>query len=179
MKKADLYEIAVKILGLYLVVILLNQIRELALYSTIFLQSQNQADHFDQNGQLPMFLVALLGTVILAIFVFLLIFRTKQVTKVISRPEDYAEDIKLFAEKKTIYEISLVIIGLLTLVLTVPDFIFRLKGYIQLVQNDFPKPKNETAFLIIDGIKAVIGALALIYAKSLARLLAKEKKKLT
>lgn len=177
MKKADLYEIAVKILGLYLIVILLNQIRELALYLTFFFQSQNQIEQSSQNGQMSMFLVALLGTFILAIFVFLLIFRTKQVTRVISRPEDYTEDIKLFAEKKTIYEISLVIIGLLTLVLTVPDFIFRLKGYIQLVQNGFPKPKNETAFLIIDGIKVVIGALALIYAKSLASKLAKERKK--
>ncbi|MFB5944456.1 hypothetical protein [Albibacterium profundi] len=176
MKKADLYEIVIKILGLYLIVTLLNQIRELALYSTLFLQSQSQIGQFGQNGQMSMFLVALLGTLIVAIFVFVLIFRTKQVTKVISRPSDYAEDLKLFAEKKTIYEISLVIIGLVTLVLTVPDFIFRLKGYVQLVQNDFPKPKNEIAFLIIDGIKLAIGILALVYSKSLASLLANERK---
>jgi len=175
MKKSDLYELAIKILGLYLVVLIIGQLRDIFVYLMLFLQAKSDPQAFGNFNQAPVFSGLILGFIVLTTFSGLLIFKNRQITRLICKPGDYEESVKLFAEKEAIYEIALVLVGLVTIVLSLPDFIFKLKNHFNLVQADLPIQNNDTAFLITSGLKIIIGLIAVIYASQIAGLLTKKK----
>lgn len=177
MKKIDLYEIAIKILGLYLIVIIINQLRDILIYFTVWFQQKNNPEMFGDFDQTPSLIVMTLGFLTLTALSAFLIFKTKSIAKLISRQSDFEEDLKLFADRKIIYEICLVLLGLITVVLTLPDFIYKLRNHITLVQSNIPTKDFDTTFLITSGIKIGIGIIAIIYSKQLSDLLAKRNKK--
>lgn len=174
MRKADLYEIAIKVLGLYSLVIVINQLRDVLILMGFLLQSWGRPEIQRGADQTPIFFVALTGWVILIIFSSLLIFRTKQITKLVSKPADYKDQITLFAEKKTIYEICLMLLGLVTIALTLPDFIVQLRNHIAQVQNDLLPKNPDKTFLITSGLKIAIALVAIIYSRQLSKLLTRE-----
>lgn len=175
MKKFDLYEIAIKVLGLYLVTILITQLKNIFIYLSIYLQQKEQPEKFGDVSQISIFLIVCIGFVLLALLTWFLLFKTREVTQLICKPTDKTENIKLFAERKTVYEICLVLLGLITIILTLPDFIFKLKNYISLVQNGFPIKPNDKSFVIVSGIKIAVGVLAIIYSVQISSILTKRK----
>ncbi|WP_157805340.1 hypothetical protein [Confluentibacter citreus] len=177
MKKIDLYEIAIKILGLYLIVIILSQLRDLIVYFTVWTQQKDNPELFGNFDQSPTLIATGLGFVALTILSSILIFKTKQIAKLICRKNDFEDDITLFAERKTIYEISLVLLGLVTIVLTLPDFIYKLKNHINFVQANLPTTDYDKAFLMTSGIKIGIGLIAIIYSTEFSNILTKRRKK--
>lgn len=176
MKKIDLYEIALKILGLYLIVIIINQLREVLLYLTVWTQQKDNQEMFGGHDLAPTFYAAIFGFLALTLLSSILIFRTKQIAKLICKKSDLEEDLKLFADRKTVYEICLVLLGLVTIVDTLPDFIFKLKNYFNYAQAHSPTNDNDKAFLITSGIKIVIGLISIIYTSELSNILTKKRK---
>jgi len=176
MKKADLYEIVIKILGLYLVVIIINQLRDIMVYLNVLIQSKNNPEMFNYFNHTSVFLVYLIGFLILISFSGVLVFKTKRITKMICRPTDYKEQLMLVSEKQTIYEICLVLIGLVTIVMILPDFIFKLKNQITLSYYNFPTNDYDTTFLVTSGLKIAIGLIAIINSRKISKLLAKKKR---
>jgi hypothetical protein len=94
----------------------------------------------------------------------LLISGTKRITRWITNESDYQENAKLFAERKVIYEISLVIIGGLLLVSTIPDFLYHL----YMLAN-----VSEQSSVISAGAKIFIGLLTVAFAKRIGDYFAK------
>ncbi len=177
MKKIDLYEIAIKILGLYLIVIIINQLRDVLVQLTVWFQQKNNPEilgYFDQTPSIIVMIFGLLALITLSAF---LIFKTKPIAKLISKKEDFEEDLKIFSDRKVIYEICLVLLGLISVVLTLPDFIFKLKNQISLVQSNILPKNYDTSFLITSGIKIGIGIIAIIYSKEIADFLTKRNSK--
>lgn len=175
MKKIDLYEIAIKILGLYLIVIIINQLRDILIYLTVWFQQKNNPEMIGDFNQTPSFVVMILGFATLTTLSAFLIFKTKTIAKLISKQSDFEEDIKLFADKKVIYETCLVLLGLIIVVLTLPDFIFKLINHMTFIQSNNPTKDYDTTFLITSGIKIGIGIIAIIYSAQLSCLLTKKK----
>lgn len=176
MKKIDLYEIAIKVLGLYLIVIIINQLRDVLVYLTVWTQQKDNPEMFGDFDQTPALLATVLGFLVLTVLSSLLIFKTKKIANLITSKADREEDLKLFAERKTIFEISLVLLGLVTVVLTLPDFIFKLKNHVNLVQSNLPIKDYDTTFLITSGIKIGIGVIAILYSEHLSYLMTKNRK---
>lgn len=169
MKKSDIYEIAIKILGLYLVVVVIEHLREVLMYAAILLQPNNDPNSFGGVDQTLLFVTILFSFLILTVFVGLLILKTKTISKIISRKEDFEEKATLFADKKTIYEISLILVGLVTVVLTIPDLALQLRNYSKSADH------YNTNFLLTGGLKIIVGILAIIYSGSLSSFFAKDK----
>lgn len=168
MTKSDIYEIAIKILGLYLVTLVIIQLREVLTYATFLIQAQDNPDVMRNFNQTPILIVTVCSFLVLTAFTWLLLFRTKRITKLICKKEDFEEPIKLFLDKKTIYQIALTIVGLLTIILTLPDFAYRLKNHIQLIQNDFSTESYDRSFLVTAGLKILIGVIIIIYSKAIS-----------
>ncbi len=175
MKKSDIYEIAIKILGLYLVIKVLGLLKEVLTMFIFLLQTKNNSHNslveFDQT---PIFLVTLFNFFLVAVFAAILIFNTKKIAKLICKKADYEENSKLFTEKKTIYEMVLTIVGLLTIIIAVPELAITLKTYIHLFQYNSSK-NNDLSFMIIAGLKIIIGITVVFYSKSISNYLAKSK----
>ena len=175
MKKSDIYEIAIKILGLYLIIVLIGQLKEILISLAVLNQIWQDPGHTDGNYPILIFWTMLLCFVLLGCFAYYLIFKSAKITRLICKPGDYENPVNFTANKTVIYEISLILLGLVTIVLTLPDFAFRLKGYISLIQNDIPTQKTDTAFLITSALKIIIALLAITNERGLARYFGREK----
>jgi len=175
MKKSDIYEVAIKILGLYLFVIVIGTLRDLLTNFAILSAAKQNPDAFGQFSQTPFFLVSFFNFVLLTLFASLVTFKTKAIVKRICSPTDFEENAKLFADRKVIYEIALVLTGLLLIVWTLPDFAFKLANYIKLVQSKSPTETYDNNFLITSSLRIIAGLFAILTAKSLATFFAKDK----
>lgn len=175
MKKSDIYEIAIKILGLYVFFRVVGLIYDLLATFAVMAQEQEFLGSSD-NVYLMLFLLSIVNFVVVFLFAWFLTFKTKAIVKYVCKPIDYEETSSLFADRKVIYEIALAIMGLLLILWTLPDFIIKLKNYMVLSEMDMPRTDPETNFIITAGIKIVVGLIAVIYAKSIAPFLAQDKK---
>ncbi|OJU46192.1 MAG: hypothetical protein BGN96_06640 [Bacteroidales bacterium 45-6] len=175
MRKSDIYEFAIKILGLYLVVSVIEHLREVISYATILIQLHDKPEQIGEFNQVPIFIVTLFNFLLLTTFAWLLIFKTRKLTSLICTKEDYSETTKLFADKKTIIEIAIILVGLMTVIWTIPEFAIKLKNYVYMSQNSFTTTMNDKTFLFIGGLKIVVGIIAISYAKSISSYVSKEK----
>jgi hypothetical protein len=161
MKKSDIYEVAIKILGIYLLVADISKLPGLITFIGSHAGSPLEQQPAEQGNLL---LINGLNFIFLIILAVLLIAGTKRITRWITNETDYQENAKLFAERKVIYEISLVIIGGLLLVSTIPDFLYHLYTLAN---------ANEQSIVISAGAKIFIGILTVAFAKRIGAYFAK------
>ena len=176
MKKSDIYEISIKILGLYLFFTSIGLLRDVLTTFAVMTQTKQNPDAFGDFDQTPFFILSIANFAFVILFATFMTIKTKTITKFVCNPTDYEETSSLFADRKVIYELALVIMGLLIFVWTLPDFAFKLKNHIQLVQSNIPTKDYETNFIITSAIKIIVGLIAIIYAKSISTILVKDNK---
>lgn len=172
MQKSDIYEIAVKVLGLYLVVVVIGQLREVLMYASVLLQSQNKISEGDL-GHVPMFLISIFSFLVTALFAGVLIFRTKKVVRVTNKKDGSDKINNFMIDKVNIYQIASTIIGFVLIAVTIPQFGIQLKSYVQLVQNASNINDHISDSLLISGLKIVVGVLAIKYSHQIALFLSK------
>ena len=176
MKKSDIYEISIKILGLYLFFTSISLLRDVLTTFVVMTQANQNPNAFGAFDQTPFFILSIVNFAFVILFAALLTLKTKTIVKFVCKQTDYEETSTLFADRKVIYEIALVIMGLLLIVWTLPDLAFKLKNHIQLVQSNMPTKDYDTNFIITSAIKIVVGLIAIIYAKSISTTLVRDGK---
>lgn len=161
MKKSDIYEITIKILGVYLLVSNLSKIPGFFTFLKSF-STMSATEH--PAEQTNLFWLNIINFVfILALSVFL-IAGTKFITRLVTSATDKQENVKLFADRKVIYEIALIIIGGLLIVNTVPDLLYRIFK----IENG-----NDQNAVISSITKVLVGILTVAYGKRIAAFYAK------
>ena len=174
MRKADIYGVAIKILGLYLLVSFLEKAFEIGIYAYGYLGFQEV-----QGLSLSAHLITLVitGLVLLTAFfiAWMFIFKTKWVVAKICSQSDFEENATLFLDTKVIYELSIIITGLVLIVWTLPDFIFRCFAYLTQLKHGEAVQVRDYNFLVTSVFKLLIGILAILLAKSISSRLAKDK----
>lgn len=175
MKKSDIVEIAVKILGLYLFIMVFQSIVELS--SAILMITTFSYDSKDaESWKNILILLSVFKLVLLTSFAILLTFGSATVTKKICRKEDFNSDASLIADKKTMIEIALIIIGGLLFTNELPAFTQALYTQISLVQQHIPAPETNESFLYVSFAKIVLGLILIFYSKLFSLWLSKGKK---
>jgi len=175
MKKSDIYEISIKILGLYLFFTSIELVREVLTSFAVMTQAKLDPVAFGNFDQSPFFILSIANFVFVILIATFMTFKTETIVKLVCKPTDFVETSTLFVDRKVIYEMALAIMGLLLIVWTLPDFVFRLKNYFQLIQSNIPNKVYDTNFIITSTIKIVVGLGVVIYAKSISTILAKNK----
>ena len=174
MKKSDIYEITIKILGLYLFFTSIGLLRDMLTTFAVMTQT-NENPEFGNFDQTPFFILSIANFVFVVIFSAFLTFKTKSIVSFVCNQKDFEETSSIFADRKVIYEIALVIMGLLLIIWTLPDFAFKLKNHFQTVQNNMLTIDQNADFIFPSIIKIIIGIVTIIYAKSIATILEREK----
>jgi len=161
MKKSDIYEITIKILGVYLLVSNLSKVPGFFTFLKSF-SAISGADHAAE--QMNMFWLNIINFVFMLALSIFLIAGTKLITRLVTNTADKQENVKLFADRKVIYEIALIIIGGLLIVNTVPDLLYRL-------YNMSSATDQNSAISSIT--KVLVGILTVAYGKRIAAFFAK------
>lgn len=173
MKKSDIYEIAVKILGLYLLLDVIGTIWEIITLLAVNNETEQNSGGSDHLFSHKFIFANIVTFVLMSGFALLLIIKNKAITKLISNQSDYSEDVKLFAKPAIVFEIAIVLTGLLMIAWTIPDFSVKLRNYIRAEQFKGWHANYEATFLITGVIKIIIGLFALVSAKPLAKFFSK------
>ena len=161
MKKSDIYEITIKILGVYLLVSNLSKVPGFFTFLKTF-SAISGADHATE--QMNLFWLNIINFAFMLALSIFLIAGTKLITRLITNSADKQENVKLFADRKVIYEIALIIIGGLLIVNTVPDLLYRLYNI---------SSENDQNAVISSITKVFVGILTVAFGKRIAAFFAK------
>ena len=166
MKKSDIYEIAIKILGIYfLVTIIQLMVGSFAYLSAMIFNSNLSSDNMLYAG------VSLFVFIIMILLDLCFIFKTDMIVRMICKSSDFEQDVPFTVSRKSVYEIALVLMGLIIIVWAFPDFIYKIWNYVQSLQMN---TENKSS-LITSGIRILVGLIAVVYSTAIANFLAKEK----
>ena len=99
------------------------------------------------------------------------ILKTHVIVKLICKSSDFEQDVPFTVSRKSVYEIALVLMGLIIIVWAFPDFIYKIWNYVQTLQMS---TENKSS-LISSGIRIVVGLITVVYSTAIANFLAKEK----
>ncbi|WP_321437352.1 hypothetical protein [uncultured Bacteroides sp.] len=166
MKKSDIYEIAIKILGIYFLVTII----QLLVGSLAYLSAMIFNKSFSSNEML-------FGGVSFFVFIVMIlldlcfILKTDMIVRMICKQSDFEQDVPFTVSRKSVYEIALVLMGLIIIVWAFPDFIYKIWNYVQTLQMS----AQNNSSLISAGIRIVVGLIAVVYSTAIANYLAKEK----
>jgi hypothetical protein len=161
MKKFDIYEITIKILGIYLLVTNLSKVPGFFTFLKSF-SIISTGDH--PAEQMNMFWLNIVNLVLIFALAIFLIAGSKFITRLITNTADRQENVKLFADRKAIYEIALIIMGSLIIVNTVPDLLYRLYNLSSAADQNS---------VISSVTKVLIGILTVAFGKRIAAFFAK------
>ncbi|MCA6364689.1 MAG: hypothetical protein IM638_16765 [Bacteroidetes bacterium] len=182
MKKSDVYEIAVKIFGIYFLVRFVELLNELigvlVIYSNI--NEANELLGGSNSGLMEVgtiFITSFCHLFIGILFAWLFIVRTKFVVKLLCRVSDYEETVTFSFEKRMLFEISLVITGLLLIVWTLPDLVFQIVNYFEAKKDNIIPQNGESSFIYASLIKLLFGFVAVVYAGTVSNVIANKNTK--
>lgn len=161
MKKSDVYEITIKILGIYLLVADISKLPGLL----TFLRGHGSEINAEQGiEQVNLLWINGLSFALLLILAVFLIAKTKFITRLVTNVSDQQENVKLFADRKVIYEIALVIIGGLLIVNSLPDLMYRLYNL---------STVGDQRDVVSSCARIFIGIITVAYGKRIAAYFAK------
>ena len=163
MKKKDIYEVALKILGLLLVLPIIKKLEQIISFFFMWMEQFSNPALRGISNQTPLLLLSIFFFACLVAFSGILIFKTEIIAKLISKPSDQFEGLQLPANKKSIFEVSLVLLGLITIVWTVPDFLMQFKLYLSNIEN-YRSTTNQETFLTSSFLKITIGIASIIFS---------------
>jgi hypothetical protein len=167
MKKSDIYELVIKLLGIYLFITYLLSVVTSVAHGLEY-EVSNQTNNIVQPNLTALLVFDVFVKFFIVLLALFLIFKTNYITKKILTVNDYEENIKLFADKKIIYEIALLITGGIIVIWTLPDFADRLYDYIYLKKYMFVIHSPDKDFLITSTIRLFLALIVVIYAKPIA-----------
>lgn len=177
MKKSDIYEITIKILGLYLfatsVISAIDGLIQAFGFVAMNKQEAGVDDHTNWNAYL---IIAIANLVLLFAASAFLFFKAHYIVRKICSSSDYEENAKLFAEPKAIYEMSLIVTGLLLIIWTLPEFAYSLKNYIEAERLKVDHHTSDLKYMWLSVAKIVIGTFLLLLARQLSGYFGKSKK---
>ncbi len=176
MKKSDIYEIAIKIFGLYLFVSSLDIANAAVTYLGMVFAAKENPEIYGGYKLMPFVLIHLFNFFLVTFFSWLFIFRTNVVSARIYSPSDIEKEVHIISNTKEAYQTIITLTGLILIVWTIPDFLLKLNQYIYLTQQKVWHTSFDDNFLITASVKIVLGILIILFAKHAARYFVKDLK---
>jgi len=161
MKKKDLFDISIKIIGIFLVLFSINSSKELLLYNAV---SNSSANMNEQNSVL----LILLSNLILQLLIAFLFLLKSEVFVHFFINDDPTNNKALACNKFEAYRCGLILVGITLVILSLPSFIVNLFKYIYLVQNDVRNREFEFINFVTQGIKLLLSTTIIFCATKIS-----------
>jgi hypothetical protein len=174
MKKSDIYEVAIKILGIYLFFASISLLFTISFQFMLFFRANEYSNPNLTYNQIPLILLNLAHFGFLLLIAFWLTFRTNSIVTKVCKAKDYEQTTAVFFEKRAMLEIALLVTGLILVAWTLPDFIVKVVDYIKLKQNNVDNNNSDAKYIYTDAIKILMGFVTVIYAHAISGALLKK-----
>jgi hypothetical protein len=170
MKKTDIYEIVIKILGLVLLYQTMSQLGYIV-YSVIEMFVPRSMDSLDGIGmsiEKAMQMIFLGAFILLLLTSFLLIFKSHKIARFINKGGEDDTVWNLSINRATLYEMTLLVIGAITLIQSAPTLLFRFNNWLRSSRLQVEFNDHPTYFIWIELVKAIFGIVIIYFSKSIS-----------
>jgi len=162
MTKTQIYNIVIKILGLSIFVTTFGHLVNFISYYAY--DSFSQMAH--EEGRMY-FITGLFEYIILFPFSLVLIFRTRFVINLFHKPEEEEPSLQIsLSDKSLIFEVAIVIIGLVSIMYTMPNLVVEIDKFIVNKSQYFTLHRSE---FILTIMKLVMGFFAIVFSKDIGK----------
>lgn len=172
MKKTTVYEIAIRIIGIYALTLVVYQIAAVVT-SVMSLGISGKVTDDSGNGGILGLLIAVGSFVLVTIVPWFLLFKTQIILSWIFKPGDEDETLSIIVEPKVIYEMAILIAGILLVIWALPDFFLKFINYISV---RIAHVANDVSYLEVYVVKIIVGCFAIAYANPIAAFFARRTK---
>lgn len=169
MKLNTLFQIVLKILGLWFLIELINPVVQIVQTILIYLHEPNNV------GSIFMYLIIFTFQLLLMYLVaHFLLFKTQQTCTLLKLTENFEEtEIPLNMHRSTVISISIFIIGGIVLVLAVPELINRIVNFINL--SDIDKKTMGISYFLESSLRILLGLAVIMFNRTLVNLIEKKR----
>lgn len=172
-KKNTLYEIVLKIFGIYFILLIVNNIaRVLTSLSYFFNDLEHSSNAFSVSVFFMLFL-AIVPVLLLLYLIKLLLFKTNKVISLISVEEGDEIVFQGEYDKEIIIETLLVLSGIITILWSLPEFLLDLNLYFSAFVNIFFTEEFDFGFVTLTLMRFIIGVFTIKFSKQIAKYLTK------
>lgn len=161
MKKSDIIDLALKIFGIYVVILSFLNLKDLHYFKTIF--SQNDPFSTDILSVVIFFS----GGIITFLIGSILIFRSTKIARKICK-EDFDINLAIDLNYSKVLEIALIIIGLFILIFQFGNLLSSFSHLLSQITSNFPLNNQSISFIIASILQYLLGYILLTNAKALA-----------
>ena len=172
MKKTDIFDITIRLFGLYFFIHAIFSIKDLIII--VGTTAITASEKYDHGATTNLILVYCFNFVFQLLICCLLIFKSKFITDKLIKPDSDVL-ITVSLDRQAILELASIIAGGLTLTFTVSKFGQQLVNYVAFIQNEYTFKFADKTSLIFSAINIIIGLVLIVKAKPIATLLAKNK----
>ncbi len=166
MKKIEILEIAIKLLGLYSMIGVIDQIKEFSIILTVWFQTKNNPLMEIGFDQKPGLYVTLSG-ILLSLFISgILILKSNKIAKLICIDIINKDQTKIEINKKDTFDIAISIIGLIFIINSIPDLFVKIKNYKNFEQINLPT--NDNIILTTYILKFILGIVVIIFSRKIS-----------
>lgn len=168
MTKKDIYEVAIKIFGIYSIINAIELIQPIiSLYYYTNIGEFISVDMKPEYNMIQIYNVTLcLFHLLLGLF---LIFKTKLILKLIGLSGDLETTLTMSIKKETLFELAFLISGIVLIIWSTPQFIIQLKNHIQQVSASTTDFEIDKSFIFVFILKFIFGIICIILAPFFGR----------
>ena len=173
MKKADVYEVAFKVLGLYMLFPIVSSLRDLVLYISMMTFTRDMPGGSDIQEQYFLMLLSMaLSLVLFIVLFFFFVFRASSLaTRIAGKTGD--ENVPVLNwDKSILFQLAVFIIAGILLVWTLPDLCTRLYEMLKVAEEKNMVSPRDKSYLVSSIVKLVLALVGLIYFRPIGSRLA-------
>jgi hypothetical protein len=172
MTPRTLFNLILKILGIFIIKDLLEAIAQIFVVFSLF----------DKPNAMPELLWTLLATIavflIEAFLCYILVFKTEWVIKILKLESGFdQETIPLNMHRSTILSISIIVIGGWLIANEIPNFCRQLFEYFQEKRMTYGQTNPKIQYSVLSGVKIVIGILLIAEQRLIVNLIERQRRK--
>ncbi len=172
MTPRSLFNIILKILGIFIIKDLLEAISQVFVAFSLF-------DNPNAMPEVIWTLVAAIAVFFVDVFFcYILVFKTEWVIKVLKLESGfYQETIPLNMHRSTVLSISIIVIGGWLVANEIPNFCRQLFVYYQEKRMTYGQTNPKIQYSVVSGVKIVIGILLIAEQRLFVNLIERQRKK--
>jgi uncharacterized membrane protein len=177
LRKSDIYEIAIKIIGLYLfATTVISAIDNLFGMFAMVSYSKQDSDVGNEKFWIMYLMLGVVQLVVPTLISLFFFFKANFIVRKICSASDFEENAYFFAQPTAIYEMALIVTGLLLIIWMLPEFGYQCKNFYQTEHNKLFKGTVNLKSLWVSTAKIFVGTFLLLLAKQLSGYFGKSRK---
>ena len=171
MSPRSLFNIILKVLGLYFISELLGLLPQL--FSSLYYIWDGSA-----VGGAWMFFSTIITMIIYSILIVYLVLHTNWMIDKLELDRGFdEEDLSFTVHRSTVLHIVIMLVGLLIIITALPHFFRSLYVYFTQIKNSFGSVAPDKSYLLLYAIELILGILLMIYRKFLVNYMELERRK--